>query len=254
MSMRITECYSHLDALNFLKNEHPPQYAEIIDSIESVNANQFLKISGDDQNLGKVYYSQTKINMAIKEKFLNYNWSTPEKTNFDIEVKNEKTTETSFQMDFLKDKIAVEVQLGKYSFVTYDLHVKHAYYFSQRTIEVLVEIMPMKAMEKHMDTGVPWFEKEINNLKILVGTDVNDPPVPVLVLGIQPDIILSFEPNDYSDDEIINILGSTSDRSLLTLKNNVKRAIASGDPSTVKVQRATILSRCIAEFDRQQQE
>jgi len=249
--MKIAGCYSHLDALNFLKNERPTQYAEIIDSIEAVNANQFLKISGDDQNLGKVYYSQTEINMAIKDEFISYSWSTPEKTNFNIEVNNEKVTETSFQMDFLKDKIAVEVQLGKYSFVTYDLHVKHAYYFSQRTIEVLVEIMPMKAMEKHMDTGVPWFEKEINNLKILVG---NDPPVPVLVLGIQPDIILSFEPNDFSDDEIINILGNTSDRSLLTLRNNVNRELISGDPSTVKAKRATIVSRCLAIFDRHQQE
>lgn len=31
------------------------------------------------------------------------------------------------QVDFVKDKIAVEVQFGKYFSVAYDLHVKHTF-------------------------------------------------------------------------------------------------------------------------------
>lgn len=48
------------------------------------------------------------------------------------------------QTDFVKDKVAVEVQFGKYSFVAYDLFVKHMMFFSGGVINVGVEILPKK--------------------------------------------------------------------------------------------------------------
>ena len=40
------------------------------------------------------------------------------------------------QTDFVKDRVAVEVQLGKYSFVAYDLFVKHMAFFIGNVIDV----------------------------------------------------------------------------------------------------------------------
>lgn len=51
------------------------------------------------------------------------------------------------QTDFVKARVAVEVQLGKYSFIAYDLFVKHLAFFVGDAIDVGIEILPMKAMQ-----------------------------------------------------------------------------------------------------------
>ena len=50
------------------------------------------------------------------------------------------------QVDFVKDKIAVEVQFGKYFSVAYDLHVKHTFFYLRDDIEVGIEIIPTHKM------------------------------------------------------------------------------------------------------------
>ena len=51
------------------------------------------------------------------------------------------------QTDFVKDRVAVEVQFGKYAFVAYDLFVKHLAFYVGDVIDVGVEILPMKALQ-----------------------------------------------------------------------------------------------------------
>ena len=42
----------------------------------------------------------------------------------------EEIIRSSNQTDFVKDKVAVEVQMGKYFAVTYDLFVKHLSFYN----------------------------------------------------------------------------------------------------------------------------
>lgn len=87
------------------------------------------------------------------------------------------------QTDFVKNKIAIEVQLGKYFAVTYDLFVKHLSFYTGQIINVGVEIVPTKNMQKEMSSGPPWFEKEVHNV---LRHGRTNPPVPLLILGIEP--------------------------------------------------------------------
>jgi len=87
------------------------------------------------------------------------------------------------QTDFIKNKIGIEVQFGKYFAVTYDLFVKHLSFYSGQIINIGIEIVPTKAMHQHMSSGPPWFEKEIHNVMRHGRTN---PPVPLLILGIEP--------------------------------------------------------------------
>ena len=90
---------------------------------------------------------------------------------------------TSFnQTDFIKNKIGLEVQFGKYFSVTYDLFVKHLSFYSGGMINVGIEIVPMKSMQKEMSSGPPWYEKEIHNVMRHGRTN---PPVPLLIIGIE---------------------------------------------------------------------
>ncbi len=57
------------------------------------------------------------------------------------------------QTDFVKNGIAVEVQFGKYAFVAFDLFVKHLLFYSGGIINVGIEVLPTKNMQKPNVTG-----------------------------------------------------------------------------------------------------
>jgi len=98
------------------------------------------------------------------------------------------------QTDFVKNRIAVEVQFGKYFAVAYDMFVKHLAFYVGDVIDVGIEIVPVRAMSgigtdeseergRGMSTGVPWYEKELYNL-IREGRGV--PAVPLVLIGVAP--------------------------------------------------------------------
>lgn len=87
------------------------------------------------------------------------------------------------QTDFVKDRVAIEVQFGKYSFVAYDLFVKHLAFYMRDQIDVGIEILPMKALQKQMSSGPGYFEGELYNV-IRNGRGV--PSVPLVLIGVEP--------------------------------------------------------------------
>ena len=99
----------------------------------------------------------------------------------------EKSGLTAFysynQTDFVKDRVAVEVQFGKYSFVAHDLFVKHMSFFVSDMIDVGVEILPMKCLEEQMSSGVPYYERDLFNI---IRQGRGNPPVPLVIIGISP--------------------------------------------------------------------
>ena len=254
--MKIRDCYNHLHAEEYLKTNKATQYAEIRDCIESVNASEYLKISGDKQHLGEIYFSQKDLNTAIKQNFSKFNWF-PYIDKYEVEIDNAKPIHTNNQVDFLKDLVAVEVQFGKYFSVSYDLHVKNAFYYLTNKIDVLVEIIPTKAMERHMDTGVAWFEKEIYNAKRLIGPEVDvnryigsDPPVPTLIIGIEAEDQVCFDLSLYEDNDIVEILSRMKSETRDTLRSNISKALSSGNTKGLKKDRIAKIDRCLGLLGR----
>ncbi|MEW5813778.1 MAG: BglII/BstYI family type II restriction endonuclease [Spirochaetota bacterium] len=85
------------------------------------------------------------------------------------------------QTDFVKNRVAVEVQFGKYSFVAYDLFVKHLAFYIRDHIDVGIEILPMKSLQAQMSSGVAYYEGELYNI-VRQGRGV--PAVPLVIIGI----------------------------------------------------------------------
>lgn len=85
------------------------------------------------------------------------------------------------QTDFVKDRIAIEVQFGKYAFVAYDLFVKHMAFFVGDVIDVGVEILPMKELQAEMSSGVAYYEGELYNL---LRQGRGSPAVPLVLIGV----------------------------------------------------------------------
>ena len=87
------------------------------------------------------------------------------------------------QTDFVKERIAVEVQFGKYAFVAHDLFVKHLSFYVSDIIDVGIEILPMKELEREMSSGVPYYERDLLNV-LRQGRGV--PSVPLVLIGVAP--------------------------------------------------------------------
>ena len=203
--MKIAETYSHLNGLEFLLVHKKKLWQEIKSVIENVNANSCkTKVSKEKTKKGKLLFSPVDLNKEFnrllrqkdwKESRVSYWVTRSEKlirktlTMSSDEQKREiiaagETPIFSYnQTDFVKDRVAIEVQFGKYSFVSYDLFVKHLAFFVGDQIDVGIEILPMKSLQLQMSSGVSYYEGEFYNV-VRQGRGV--PAVPLIIVGIEP--------------------------------------------------------------------
>ena len=101
----------------------------------------------------------------------------------EIEQAGEQPIFSYNQTDFTKERVAVEVQFGKYAFVAYDLFVKHLAFYVGDRIDVGVEILPIKSLQSQMSSGVAYYEGEFYNV---VRHGRGAPAVPLVLVGIEP--------------------------------------------------------------------
>ena len=204
--MKIAQKYSHLNGEEYLIVHHNKMYEEIIEVITSVDATKHkTKISKEQTKEGANLYNPRELNSIFKNEFTERKWSESrysyyitlnrelmEKTiqmkanqqkKFLIENGETAPIYSYNQTDFVKNKIAVEVQFGKYAFVAYDLFVKHMLFYSGGMINLGIEILPTKLMQSQMSSGIAYYEGEVYNV---MRQGRNNPPIPLLILGIQP--------------------------------------------------------------------
>lgn len=203
--MRVAETYSHLNGLEFLLVHKPSLWQEIQSVISQVDANKCrTKVSKETRMKGKLLYSPVDLNYTFKRLLRTKSWEesrvsywvtrseklirktltlSAEEQKREIEAAGETPIFSYNQTDFVKDRVAVEVQFGKYSFVAYDLFVKHLAFYVGDRIDVGVEILPMKSLQSQMSSGVAYYEGEFYNI-VRQGRGV--PAVPLVLVGIEP--------------------------------------------------------------------
>lgn len=203
--MKIIETYSHLNGLEFLIVHKPKLWKEIQKVISSVDAEKCkTKVSKEKGMVGKLLYSPIDMNANFKELLSSAKWNESRVSYWvtkneklirktltldakeqkkEIEEAGESPIYSYNQTDFVKERVAIEVQFGKYSFVAYDLFVKHLAFYVGDKIDVGIEILPMKALQVEMSSGVSYYEGELYNV-IRQGRGV--PSVPLVILGIEP--------------------------------------------------------------------
>ena len=203
--MRIVERYSHLNGEEYLLVRRPTLWQEVLNVIESVDAAACRnKTSREKSRQGQMLYSPKSMNKAIKTGFNALGWRERRPPFFvtsdarmlrrihalDAKAQRDAIVEAGLtpirsynQTDFVKDRVAVEVQFGKYAFVAHDLFVKHMAFFVSDLIDVGVEVLPMKELAADMSSGVAYFERDLLNI-IRQGRGV--PAVPLVLLGVAP--------------------------------------------------------------------
>lgn len=205
--MKISQVYSHLNGLEFLLVHKPALWREIRESIENVDASDALrKVSREKNRMGEVLFSPTLLNDLFKDELNNRGWEEKrisyfvnedlQTTRLTVDIRDKERQKNAIiaggftpysthnQVDFVKDRVAIEVQFGKYFSVQYDLHVKHTFFYGRGDIDVGVEIIPMHALMSRMSSGVAWYENELTNI---VREGRSNPSVPIILIGIEPD-------------------------------------------------------------------
>ncbi|HNQ79077.1 MAG TPA: BglII/BstYI family type II restriction endonuclease [Acidobacteriota bacterium] len=202
--MKIAETYSHLNGLEFLIVHKPKLWQEIQSVIKAVDAEKCrTKVSKEKTMRGKILYSPIDMNGAFKKHLRKQSWEesrvsywvtkseklirktltmTAKEQKQEIEAAGETAIFSYNQTDFVKDRVAIEVQFGKYAFVAYDLFVKHLAFYVSDNIDVGIEILPMKSLQSQMSSGVAYYEGEFYNV-VRQGRGV--PAVPLVIIGIE---------------------------------------------------------------------
>ncbi len=203
--MKIVETYSHLNGWEFLIVHQPNLWKEIQDVVAAVKAEDCkTKVSKEKTMKGKLLYSPVAMNSVFSQLLRSRSWEESRVSYWvtknerlirktltmpaqdqkkEIEEAGETPIFSYNQTDFVKDRVAVEVQFGKYSFVAYDLFVKHLAFYVGDRIDVGIEILPMKSLQSEMSSGVAYYEGELYNV-VRQGRGV--PAVPLVIIGIAP--------------------------------------------------------------------
>lgn len=187
--MKVGGIYSFNQGKEVVEQQYANELHEIHNIIASVNGLQHkTKISREKTMPGKLLYKPSSLNKAFKTEFLDKEWS-PYKVMCDYpteyytpDYNPSASLRGAFrEMDFVKNRVGVEVQFGKYAFMVYNVCAKMTIFRNEGVIDVGVEIVPLKELANEMSTGVSYFEQFVWDLE---HRGVSDIDIPVLILGI----------------------------------------------------------------------
>jgi Restriction endonuclease BglII len=187
--MRVVGTYSFNGGTEEVNRLYPGLVKEVFSAIESVDANAHkTKVSEEVTMAGRMLFSPVSINRAFRKAFAPLLWypvrvpctypTTHYLEGYEIRSKNRGAFR---EMDFVKYRLGVEVQFGKYAFMVYNVCAKMTIFHNLGFIDHGVEIVPVKAFAEEMSTGVSYFEQYLWDLE---SRGVADIDIPVMILGI----------------------------------------------------------------------
>lgn len=183
----------------------PGLWDEIVAIIEGVDASGYkTKASKEVTMAGRMLYSPKELNARLAIDFSAAQWKESRASywvtddfelirrtlNLDSDeqraaiLEDGKKPILSYnQTDFVKDRVAIEIQFGKYAFIAYDLFVKHMAFYVGDQIDLGVEVLPMKKMQMEMSSGPGYYEGALYDIA-RQGRGV--PAVPLILVGVEP--------------------------------------------------------------------
>lgn len=181
--------FSFKGGKDYIEKRYPHLLEEISGIIGRVSAaDHMTKVSREKTMPGRMLYNPRALNTAFKKEFSRAHWKTLRinceyPSEFYAEGYQPKTASPGAfrEMDFIKEKLGVEVQFGKYAFMVYNVCAKMTIFKNFGHIDSGVEIVPTKQFADQMSTGVSYFEQIVWDL---AHRGVADIDVPALIIGI----------------------------------------------------------------------
>ena len=172
----------------FIETTHAPLLQDVRDVIASVDASLYkTKESREITMEGKFLYSPPGLNRAFAQGFSSRGWQKKRvKCQYSTDYYSPGYSPTNLrpayrEIDFLKNRLGIEVQFGKYAFMVYNVCAKMTIFRNLGHIDAGIEIVPVKSFAGEMSTGVSYFEQFVWDLDQRGVADID---IPVLILGI----------------------------------------------------------------------
>lgn len=187
--MRIAGVYSFNKGEQVVTTKYADLLQEVKDSIAAIDASTCKTKTSEEKTMtGQMLFSPVELNECFKNQLYPKGWeSLRVKCQYPTQFYSpgyqpKKLRNGAFrEMDFIKRKLGVEVQFGKYSFMVYNVAAKMTIFKNLSHIDTGVEIVPVKALADEMSSGVSYFEQFVWDLE---HRGVSNIDIPVLILGI----------------------------------------------------------------------
>ncbi|MEK6765728.1 MAG: BglII/BstYI family type II restriction endonuclease [Planctomycetota bacterium] len=187
--MKIAGIYSFNNGEQVVKLRYPQLFNEISECIRTIDAASCKsKESQEKTMLGQMLFSPVVLNKQFKNYLYPNGWNSIRvqcdyPTNFYVNGYQPKQLRKGAfrEMDFVKQKLGVEVQFGKYSFMVYNVAAKMTIFKNLGHIDTGMEIVPVKALADKMSSGVSCFEQFVWDLERRGIADID---IPVMIIGI----------------------------------------------------------------------
>lgn len=188
--MKIAGVYSFKNGEAEVTKHYPNLLREVKHVIGEIDSSKHkTKKSKEKTMKGRMLFSPKKLNKAFKREFEKEgDWKTIRvpcnypTTYYLDNYKARKMNRGAFrEMDFVKEKLGIEVQFGKYAFMVYNVCAKMTIFHKLGYINHGIEIVPVKAFADEMSTGVSYFEQFIWDLET---RGVSNIDIPVMILGV----------------------------------------------------------------------
>ncbi|HNR21100.1 MAG TPA: BglII/BstYI family type II restriction endonuclease [Bacteroidia bacterium] len=185
--------YSFNGGKEYIEKNFPDLLREVKTVIKRVDAITHKNKTSKEKTMpGSMLYSPVSLNKAFKIEFAKFEgWSNKKELcdypqefylkSYKPKVKHKVTVKPYRDMDFVKNKLGVEIQFGKYAFMVYNVCAKMTIFHKLGYINAGIEVVPIKQLASEMSTGVSYFEQFVWDLQ---QRGVSDIDIPVLILGI----------------------------------------------------------------------
>lgn len=175
-----------------VREKYPHLLSEVEQAIANIDAEGHkTKKSTEKTMMGKMLYSPPSLNETLKTTLYAKDWKSiripceyPTKYYAPEYIPRVLSRGAFREIDFVKEKLGIEVQFGKYSFMVYNVCAKMTIFRNEGIIDTGVEIVPIKQFVDGMSSGVSYFEQFVWDLEARGVADID---IPVLILGIDTD-------------------------------------------------------------------
>jgi len=196
--MKIAKKHSHLNGEEWLLVHEKATYQEILDVIADIDAEKCRANISNEK--GRALYSPVDINAEFEKRLSNLGWQSTRYSYYATREYEQLETTTQMTLEgpkqYLgsqsteaiysyneKSHVAIEAQFGEYALVSSDIFVKHLAFYIKRLINVGIEILPTKVMQKEMPSGIAYYEGELHNI---LRHGRGNPSVPLVIIGLEP--------------------------------------------------------------------
>lgn len=181
--------YSFNSGKEIVESQYTNELREVKEIIQLVNSTDFkTKVGKERTRSGRMLYSPRQLNLTFASLFLERGWAKHKVASvysdkyYVSDYKSSKASKGAYrEIDFIKNRLGVEVQFGKYAFMVYNVAAKMTIFHNLNLIDAGIEIVPLKDFAREMSTGVAYFEQFTWDLD---QRGVSNIDIPVLILGI----------------------------------------------------------------------